>query len=141
MRRGLLDTSVVLLLPRLDRSSAALPDVGIISTITLAELAVGPHLASTEADRAARIAEVQHAEADFEVLPFDAPAARVFGLVASDLRRDGRKSRARSFDAMIAAVAVANELPLYTCNPADFAGIEGLEVVAVAHPDLGPGRG
>ena len=58
MRRGLLDTSVVLLLPRLDRSTADLPDEGVISTITLAELAVGPHLATTEADRAARIADV-----------------------------------------------------------------------------------
>jgi predicted nucleic acid-binding protein len=36
---------------------------------------------------------------------------------------------------MIAAIAVANGLPLYTCNPSDFAGIGGLDVVAVAHPD------
>jgi hypothetical protein len=36
---------------------------------------------------------------------------------------------------MIAAVAVANDLPLYTCNPTDFAGIDGLDIVAIAHPD------
>jgi tRNA(fMet)-specific endonuclease VapC len=36
---------------------------------------------------------------------------------------------------MIAAIAVANGLPVYTCNPADFAGIDGLEVVAIPHPD------
>jgi predicted nucleic acid-binding protein len=35
---------------------------------------------------------------------------------------------------MIAAVACANDLPLYTCNPRDFAGIDGLAVVEVAHP-------
>jgi predicted nucleic acid-binding protein len=35
---------------------------------------------------------------------------------------------------MIAAVALANGLPLFTCNPQDFAGIDGLEVVAL---DLG----
>ena len=42
---------------------------------------------------------------------------------------------------MIAAVAVANGLPLYTCNPEDFAGIDGLTVIAVPHPDrpVGPG--
>jgi predicted nucleic acid-binding protein len=32
---------------------------------------------------------------------------------------------------MIAATAIANELPVSTCNPADFAGIAGLDVVAV----------
>lgn len=36
---------------------------------------------------------------------------------------------------MIAAVAVANDLPLYTTNPDDFAGIGRLEVVAIPHPD------
>jgi hypothetical protein len=33
-------------------------------------------------------------------------------------------------------VALANGLPLYTCNPDDFAGIDGLVVVSVKHPDL-----
>ncbi len=32
---------------------------------------------------------------------------------------------------MIAAIAIANDLPLYTTNPADFAGIEGLTVIDV----------
>ena len=36
---------------------------------------------------------------------------------------------------MIAAVAIANDLPLYSCNPDDFAGIDGLVVVPVPHPD------
>ncbi len=35
---------------------------------------------------------------------------------------------------MIAAIAIANGLPLYTCNPGDFMGIDGLEVVAVPVP-------
>ena len=35
---------------------------------------------------------------------------------------------------MIAAIAVANDLPMYTCNPRDFAGIDGLKVVAVPVP-------
>ena len=38
---------------------------------------------------------------------------------------------------MIAATAVSNALPVYTCNPSDFVGIDGLEVFAVPHPDHG----
>jgi tRNA(fMet)-specific endonuclease VapC len=130
---GLLDTSTVILLPRLDAS--ALPDRPLISTITLAELSVGPLVASNEAERAARLAHLQQAEADFDPLPFDADAARAFGQVAASLRRSGRKTSARAYDAMIAAVAVANDLALFTCNPADFSGIDGLTVVPIDHPD------
>jgi hypothetical protein len=36
---------------------------------------------------------------------------------------------------MIAAVCVPQGLPIHTCNPADFTGIDGLDVVAVPHPD------
>ncbi len=105
------------------------------SPVTLAELSVGPLVATTDEDRAARQAYLQAAEADFDPLPFDAAAARAFGGVAASLRRSGRKATARAYDAMIAATAVAAELPVYTCNPSDFIGIDGLEVVEVPHPD------
>jgi tRNA(fMet)-specific endonuclease VapC len=72
---------------------------------------------------------------DFETVPFDAASARAFGRVAASLRRPGRKPTARAFDALIAASAIANGLPLYTCNAPDFAGIEDLDVVVVPHPD------
>lgn len=88
-----------------------------------------------EGERAARQAHVQQAEADFDPLPFDAAAARAFGAVAASLRRAGRKTSARAYDAMIAATAVAHDLPLYTCNPSDFAAISGLRVVPVPAPD------
>lgn len=61
-------------------------------------------------------------------------AARAFGLVAASLRRSGRKTAARAYDAMIAAIAIANGLPLYTANPADFTGIEDLAVIVVPVP-------
>jgi predicted nucleic acid-binding protein len=131
---GLLDTSTVILLPRL-RDPDTLPAEAMISTITLAELSVGPLVASDDEERAARLAHLQQAEADFDPLPFDADAARAFGQVAASLRRSGRKDPARAYDAMIAAVALANELPLYTCNPDDFVGIDGLTVIAIPHPD------
>jgi len=131
--RGILDTSTVILLPQL-ADPAALPDEPLITAVTLAELSVGPLVAREERERAARQAQLQQAEADFVPLPFDATAARAFGRVAASLRRDGRKPAARAYDAMIAATAVANGLPVYTANPADFRGIDELEVVAIQPP-------
>jgi predicted nucleic acid-binding protein len=133
VRRGLLDTSTVILLGRLE-DPGTLPDEPIVSTVTLAELSVGPLVASTAAERAHRQAHVQLVESTFQALPFDAAAARAFGLVAASLRAAGRKPSARAFDALIAATAMANDLPLYTCNPDDFAGIDGLTVRPVPHP-------
>jgi predicted nucleic acid-binding protein len=130
--RGLLDTSTVLLLPRIT-DAASLPGEPVISTITLAELSVGPLVAADDEERARRQAQLQQAEADFEPLPFDAAAARAFGQVAASLRRGGRDPAARAYDAMIAAVARANDLPVYTCNPTDFVGIDGLTVVDVPY--------
>lgn len=133
-RRGILDTSTVILLQRLNDASA-LPAEPLITAVTLAELAVGPLVAEVDSERAARQAHLQQAEADFVPLPFDAGAARAFGRVAASLRRAGRKAAARTYDAMIAATALANDLPVYTCNPDDFSGIEGLEVIAVPMPE------
>jgi tRNA(fMet)-specific endonuclease VapC len=132
--RGILDTSTVILLEKLS-DAKTLPAEPLITAVTLAELSVGPLVAKEESERVARQTQLQQAEADFEPLPFDADAARAFGSVAASLRRSGRKTTARAYDAMIAATAVANDLPVYTCNPADFNGIDGLEVIAVPVPD------
>lgn len=132
--RGLLDTSTVILLGRI-RDASSLPEEAVISVITLAELSVGPLVARSEHDRAARQAHLQQAEADFDPIPFDAAAARAFGRVAASLRSAGRKPIARAYDALIAATAISNGIPLYTCNPADFTGIDELDIVAVPHPD------
>jgi predicted nucleic acid-binding protein len=128
-----LDTNTVIMLSRVT-DATILPQEPLITAVTLAELSVGPLVASTDTERAARQAHLQQAEADFDPLPFDATAARAFGRVAASLRRAGRKVNARAYDAMIAATAVANGLPLYTCNPNDFVGIEGLDVVPVPLP-------
>jgi tRNA(fMet)-specific endonuclease VapC len=131
--RGVLDTSTVILLQRLT-DAGSLPAEPVITAVTLAELAVGPLVAEGESEAAARQAHLQQAEADFTPLPFDVDAARAFGGVAASLRRSGRKASARAYDAMIAATALANGLPVYTCNPDDFDGIDGLEVVPVPGP-------
>lgn len=131
--RGVLDTSTLILLQGITDPDT-LPAEPLITAITLAELAVGPLVAQSAREQTARQAHLQQAEADFVPLPFDAAAARAFGRVSASLRQAGRKAAARAYDAMIAATALANNLPVYTCNPDDFSGIEGLDVIAVSVP-------
>lgn len=133
---GLLDTSTVILLARLGNAQQ-LPIEPLISSITLAELSVGPLVATSDAERAARQAHLQQAETDFEPIPFDSRAARAFGQVSADLRAAGRKTKARAYDALIAAIAIANELPLFTVNPSDFQSISALDLEPIDHPDAG----
>lgn len=123
--RGLVDTSVVIDLERLDPSS--LPDELAIAAVTLAELAAGPHATEDAAERARRQDRLQRTEAAFDPLPFDAAAARAYGRIYAAVAAGGRKPRGpRAVDLLIAATALSAQLPLYTRNPADFAGLDDL---------------
>lgn len=124
MTRGLLDTSVVVDHDRIE--PARLPDDSAIAAITLAELAAGPHATSDDGERARRQDRLLWVASTWDPLPFDAQAARAYALVFAAMRRAGRTSRARFADLLIAATASANDLTLYTRNPADFAGLEEL---------------
>lgn len=130
---GIIDTNTLILLGQLDPDD--LPTTPLISAITLAELSVGPLVATDDRERARRQAHLQQAEGDFSPVPFDVSAARAFGGVAASLRARGRKPAARAYDALIAATAIAGTVPLYTCNPHDFEGIEGLDLrpVPIGH--------
>jgi len=132
--RGLIDTNVVIHLGAAD--PAQLPEEMVISSVTLAELSAGPHHTDDPAERARRMSVLQHAEATFEPLPFDAEAARAFGLVSAAVRATGRTPRRRRLaDLMIAAIAIVNRLPLYTTRPGDFVGLADLlTVTAVRRP-------
>ncbi|MGH3622329.1 MAG: type II toxin-antitoxin system VapC family toxin [Sciscionella sp.] len=123
-KRGLLDTSVVIDLPLI--SADALPEELAISTITLAELAAGPHAQCDHSERAVRQQRLQWAEATFDPLPFDAEAARSYGRIYAAVRSRGRQPRKRVSDLFIAAIALGNGLPLLTRNPDDFAGLSEL---------------
>jgi predicted nucleic acid-binding protein len=128
---GLLDTSVVI-----DWQDpaviAALPDEVAISSITAAELAAGPHLASTSTEAAKRQARLQEVESKLEPIQFGSAAARSYGLVVAAVVREGRRPRSRFADLLIAATAHANRLDLYTRNGDDFAGLEELvQVIAI----------
>lgn len=133
-RRGLVDTSVVIDLGRVDADALAAEIA--ISAITLAELAAGPHATADPAERARRQDRLQRTESTFEALPVDAAVARAYGRIYAAVVAAGRKARGRrAFDLLIAATALSGELPLYTCNPGDFSELDGLvEVVAVPTP-------
>src|ERR1035437_877270 len=131
MTTGLLDTSVVIDWgdPSVQR---ALPEEIAVSAITLAELAAGPILASTVTEQSIRQVRLQQTEATFEPIPFDAAAARSFGQIVAAVASTGRTHRSRIADLLIAAIAHANGLELYTRNPGDFVGLEELiHVIAV----------
>ncbi|MFO7961322.1 MAG: type II toxin-antitoxin system VapC family toxin [Nitriliruptoraceae bacterium] len=130
--QGLLDTSVVIALEQIPVGS--LPLEPTISALTLAELAAGPHATDDTEERARRQDRLQRIEALLDPLPFDAAAARAYGLIYAATRARERKPRgARAVDLLVAATALGNDLPLFTRNPADFdhLGAVGLEVHAV----------
>ena len=129
--RGLLDTSVVIDLERIEASS--LPSQVAVSAITMAELAAGPHATTDPGERARRQDRLQRAEAAFDALPFDADAARAYGRIYAAVAAAGRKARgARAVDLLIAATACSANVPLVTRNPDDFRALDGIvEVVAV----------
>jgi predicted nucleic acid-binding protein len=128
LARGILDTSVVMDLERLDASE--LPREVAVTSITMAELAAGPHATSDPSERARRQDRLQRAEAAFDPLPFDSTAARAHGRIYAAVVAQGRKARgARAVDLLIAAVAAAAELPLCTRNPDDFSGLDDLVTV------------
>jgi len=131
---GLLDTNVVISLPDIT-DPALLPEDPRVCIITIAELNVGPKVVEDDEPlRGARQKQLEAVEEAFEPLPFDAEAARVYGDVAAALMKRKAKRAARQLDALIAATAVANNMTLYTSNPKDFDGIDGLDVCEVPEP-------
>ena len=122
---GLIDTSVVIALENID--AGQLPSELAISALTMAELAAGPHATGDASERARRQDRLQRAEAAFDPLPFEGDSARAYGRIYAAVIATERKARgARAVDLLIAATALAANLPLYTRNVDDFRGIEHL---------------
>ena len=140
--QGLLDTNIMILRRWLD--PAELPAEMAISAITLAELSAGPHEVRRNEEqssydehdeRARRLDVLQRAENEFDPIPFGVEAARAYGRVSAAVIAAGRKPRRRVAHLMIAAVALAENLALFTTNSDDFAGLGNLlTVVPVTRP-------
>lgn len=143
--QGLLDTNIMILRKWLN--SAELPAEMAISAVTLAELSAGPHEVrrneeqsdyEEHAERARRLDVLQRAENEFDPIPFGVEAARAYGRICAAVIAAGRKPRRRAVDLMIASVALAEDLPLFTTNPDDFVGLHDLlTIVPVSRPHEG----
>lgn len=92
--------------------------------INLAELYVGLARTSDPQSERKRIA---NALAGLEILEFDEPASRQFGVVSNRLALIGRP--AGDFDAAIAAIAMVNNQRVITRNPRHFIDVPGLDVL------------
>lgn len=99
----------------------AVGEVGI-SAITAAELAFGAERNSSERNRKA----VERALESLAVAPFDAAAARAYGRIRAALQRRG--TPIGPLDMLIAAHAVALDVPLVTNNIREFHRVPELRV-------------
>lgn len=127
--RGVLDTSVFIA----DERGRALqidllPDEAAICVVTLAELALGVHLAESEKIRARRLATLRSLQAGYVALPIDEEVAAAFAELVAGARRAGRRPKVQ--DTWIAATARAHEVAVYT-QDADFDDLPEVDVVRV----------
>ena len=126
--RAILDTNLVVAadVPPLDGDLA-------VSVVTVAELHFGVLVAREQAVRAERLRRLSVLQRAFDPLPVDDAVAASYGqLAAAAVEAAGRQPRARTMDLLIAATAHAHDAALYTRNPDDFRGLDGLvEVVTV----------
>lgn len=104
-----------------------MPACAAVSALTLAELTAGPVVAPDREARSRRFNRLRWVASSFEALAFDGACARSYGRVYATVWATGRKARgSHAVDLMIAATALAHEIPLLTRNAKDFRGLDDL---------------
>ncbi|HSS48582.1 MAG TPA: type II toxin-antitoxin system VapC family toxin [Thermoanaerobaculia bacterium] len=132
VRKGLLDTSVVIAREEDPGIHESLPREFSVSAATLAELQYGILVAKDEVTRRLRLRRLGDVESTMEALAIDAAVARSFAMVAHAVKTAGRQPKARVMDLWIAATALTHKIPLYTRNPDDFHGLQELiEIIVI----------
>ena len=122
---ALLDTSVLV---GPEPTSHAIPDDSAISVVTLAELRVGVLMASDVEERARRLARLSDVQLRFAALPVDDEVTQAYAQVVAAAQRRG--VRPRPFDALIAATALSQGVPVYARDH-DFLKLPRVRVVIV----------
>ena len=124
----LLDTSIAIGLrdddPAIVARAKALGPGLVLSIVTRVELEGGVYRDPVTADIRRRRLDILLAA--LPVLHFDADAAEAYGAIV----REAGYSRRKLLDRMIAAQAIVHDATLVTLNPADFADIPGLKLLA-----------
>ena len=125
----LLDTSVCV--PLINRSDEHLasrllnttPGSIYLCSVVKAELHFGAQNSQRVAENVRRLETFCAA---FPSLPFDDEAAKRYGIVRAQLRREGRPIGAN--DLMIASIALAGAITLATRNVDEFSRVAGLKI-------------
>lgn len=127
--RAVLDTSVFVADEQArPLETSRIPDEGAVSVVTLAELELGVHLASTDSARALRMATLRAVQSSYEALPIDEAVASSFARLVASARRSGRRPKVQ--DTWIAATALAHSAAVVT-QDADFDDLAGVDVIRV----------
>lgn len=92
-----------------------------LSAITWFELHYGAHKSQKTAENLAKLEKLA-----FDILPFSQQDAQIAGKIRSDLAKQGKPIG--SYDTLIAAQALSNQLVLITHNVREFERVEGLVV-------------
>jgi predicted nucleic acid-binding protein len=98
-----------------------------VSVVTLAELTLGVLMAN-DPDRANRVATLSAVESTWDPVPVDAEVARTFAHIVASLR--SRQRRVPILDALIAATAIVEQVPIVT-QDRDYDAVLGVEVIRV----------
>jgi predicted nucleic acid-binding protein len=122
--RGVLDTSVLIA-----TDIAPIPGELAISVVSIAELQFGVLVAKSQEAQALRLVRLSAIQRRFDPLPVDDAVADSYGQLAARVAQAGRQPRARVMDLLVAATAHAHGASVYTRNPDDFAGLDGLLTV------------
>lgn len=127
--RALLDTSVLIALQEHSERTPDLSDFEEIdiSSLSVSELMLGLHTTATPVALRTRLRRLEFIQAQFgEGLPFDDHCAEMYDELLDRVDQHGGSPRAHRIDRMLAATAMAHELPLVTRNAADFAILRGM---------------
>jgi predicted nucleic acid-binding protein len=124
---ALADTSLFIAIEQERPLSAQPPERISVSVITIGELRLGVLAANSATVRARRLETLSVAEA-LDPLPIDSAVAHAWAALRVALRDAGRRMPIN--DSWIAAVALANDLPIAS-QDSDYDEVPGLEVIRV----------